>query len=57
MESVDFLKTIDRETRGAKTNSKKRKWREIEAIQENYRLKKELCDMDMEFAQELERAR
>ena len=31
----------------AKTNSKKRKWREIEAIHDKYRLQKELSDMDV----------
>lgn len=43
MESVEFLNAVDLESRSVKTKSKKRKWREIEAIQERYRLKQELC--------------
>lgn len=57
MESVDFLNAVERETRSVKTKSKKRKWREIEAIKERYRLKQELCDMDVSWEQELKHAR
>ncbi|MFW8590536.1 DUF3545 family protein [Glaciecola sp. 2405UD65-10] len=57
MESVDLLDTVESESRGVKTKSKKRKWREIEAIKEKYRLKQELCDMDLGLELELEMAR
>lgn len=57
MGSLDFLNTVEVESRGSKTKSKKRKWREIEAIKENYRLKKELCDMDVGLEVQLEYAR
>ncbi|MFC3121007.1 DUF3545 family protein [Agaribacter flavus] len=54
MESVDILSMIDNETRPCKTKSKKRKWREIEAIKEKYRLQRELSDMDVALEIELE---
>ncbi|MGB3725394.1 MAG: DUF3545 family protein [Glaciecola sp.] len=57
MESVDFLNTVEVESRGVKTKSKKRKWREIEAIKDRYRLKQELSDMDVSWELELEHAR
>lgn len=57
MESVDFLNAVEVESRGIKTKSKKRKWREIEAIKEKYRLKQELCDMDLGWELELEQVR
>ena len=38
----------------AKTKNKKRKWREIEAIQDRYRLQKELEDMDLSLEAELD---
>ena len=54
MESVDILSELDNETRPVKTKSKKRKWREIEAIHDRYRLQKELSDMDVSLELELE---
>jgi len=57
MESVEFLNAVDLESRSVKTKSKKRKWREIEAIQERYRLKQELCEMDVGWELELEHVR
>lgn len=57
MESVDFLNAVESDSRGVKTKSKKRKWREIEAIKERFRLKQELCDMDLSWESELSRAR
>nr|WP_136250378.1 DUF3545 family protein [Ningiella ruwaisensis] len=54
MDSVEILSVIDSETRPAKTKAKKRKWREIEAIKEKYRLKKELSEMDVGLELELE---
>ncbi len=57
MESVEFLNSVESESRNKKTKSKKRKWREIEAIKERYRLKQELCDMDVGLEAELEGVR
>lgn len=54
MDSVDILSVIDNETRPTKMKAKKRKWREIEAIKEKYRLKKELSEMDVSLEHELE---
>lgn len=57
MEAVDFLNTVEVESRNVKTKSKKRKWREIEAIKEQYRLKQELCEMDVGLELEFDLAR
>ena len=57
MEAVDFLNAVESESRNTKTKSKKRKWREIEAIQDRFRLKQELCGMDVCLEVEFERAR
>ncbi|MFC4700345.1 DUF3545 family protein [Glaciecola siphonariae] len=54
MDSVEILSVIDSETRPTKGKPKKRKWREIEAIKEKYRLKQELIDMDVGLELELE---
>lgn len=56
MERADILSVIDNETRPTKTKSKKRRWREIEAIQDRYRLQKELSDMDMNLEYEFDEA-
>lgn len=56
MDSNDLFSLLDNETRPAKTKSKKRKWREIEAIKDNFRLKKELAEFDIDFDYELETA-
>lgn len=45
MDSSDLLSVIDSESRPAKTKSKKRKWREIEEIQDRQRLRKELAEL------------
>ncbi len=57
MESVDFFNSVENESNTVKTKSKKRKWREIEAIKDKYRLKQELCDMDLMWELELNRTR
>jgi len=57
MEAVDFVNNVNAESHGAKTKSKKRKWREIEAIKEKYRLKQELCEMDVGLELEFDLAR
>jgi hypothetical protein len=54
VDKSDLFAMLDFENRPAKTKSKKRKWREIEAIQERFRLEKELADMDYNFENELE---
>jgi hypothetical protein len=54
MDSVEIFAVIDHETRPSKGKAKKRKWREIEAIKEKYRLKQELIDMDLGLELELE---
>jgi len=54
MEAREIFSIIDNETRTSKRKSKKRKWREIEAIEDKYRLKQELSDMDMALGLELD---
>jgi len=54
VERSDILSLIDSETRPTKTKSKKRRWREIEAIQDKYKLQKELSDMDVSLEYELD---
>lgn len=46
---VDDLSVVDHEARSSRSSSKKRKWREIEALKEKYRLEKELASIDMAF--------
>ncbi len=43
---VDDLVVADHETRTTRQTAKKRKWREIEAVKEKYRLQKELEAID-----------
>jgi hypothetical protein len=57
MESVELLNAVENESRSVKTKSKKRKWREIEAIKERFRLKQELCEMDVSWEAQLNSAR
>ncbi|WP_018983276.1 DUF3545 family protein [Salinimonas chungwhensis] len=54
MDKSDLFSMLDIETTPAKTKSKKRKWREIEALQDRYRLEKELAEIDAGFEYELE---
>jgi len=53
VERSELLSLIDTESRPVKTKSKKRKWREIEAIQDQYKLERELGDLDMNLEYEL----
>ncbi len=46
---VDDLVVVDSETRSARNSAKKRKWREIEALKEKYRLQKELESIDLTY--------
>jgi hypothetical protein len=45
----DDLVVVDSETRSARNVAKKRKWREIEALKEKYRLQKELESIDLAY--------
>jgi hypothetical protein len=45
----DDLVVVDSETRSARNAAKKRKWREIEALKEKYRLQKELESIDLAY--------
>ncbi|QPG06259.1 DUF3545 family protein [Salinimonas marina] len=54
MDKSDLFTLLDIETTPAKTKSKKRKWREIEALQDRFALEKELADLDYSFEYELE---
>ncbi|MFD2179911.1 DUF3545 family protein [Veronia pacifica] len=49
MESFAFNETIEVEKpqRGGRSKQAKRKWREIEALKDRQRLRKELEDIDM----------
>lgn len=47
MDKSNLIDHSDPETQCSKTKKKKRMWREIEAIKDKYRLRKELEDMDM----------
>ncbi len=47
---VDDLVVVDSETRNARQVAKKRKWREIEALKEKYRLQKELESIVLAYA-------
>jgi hypothetical protein len=53
VDQSDLMSMLDLESRPVKNKSKKRKWREIEAIQDQYRLRKELADMDVLLDYEL----
>ena len=53
VERSELLSLIDTESRPVKTKSKKRKWREIEAIQDQYKLERELGGLDMNLEYEL----
>lgn len=44
MERAELMSIIDTESRPTKLKSKKRKWREIEAIKDQYKLERELSD-------------
>ena len=54
MDKSDLFAMLDIETSSAKTKSKKRKWREIEALQDRFALEKELADIDCGFEYDLE---
>lgn len=47
MDFYDIAAVNDRDLAHIKTNSRKRKWREIEAIKEQKRLERELQEIDL----------
>lgn len=47
MNNNDLTVFIDNESATNRTRSTKRKWREIEAIKDRYRLRKELAEIDL----------
>ncbi|MDC8832583.1 DUF3545 family protein [Alteromonas gilva] len=54
MDTSDLFAMLNLDEKSTKTKSKKRKWREIEAIKDRYELEKELADIDMSFDLALE---
>ena len=54
MDKSDLIAMLNIEETPAKTKSKKRKWREIEALQDRFKLEKELAEIDYGFEYELE---
>ncbi|GGF74076.1 MAG: DUF3545 family protein [Pseudomonadota bacterium] len=54
MDTSDLFAMLNLDETSTKTKSKKRKWREIEAIKDRYQLEKELADIDMSFDLALE---
>ena len=54
MDTSDLFAMLNLDETSTKTKSKKRKWREIEAIKDRYQLEKELSDIDMSFDMALE---
>lgn len=53
MDKSELMSILDIESRPSKTKSKKRKWREIEAIHDRYKLEKELEALDTSLEAEL----
>ena len=49
MDTSDLFATLNLGDNSPKTKSKKRKWREIEAIKDQYQLEKELAEIDLGF--------
>ena len=54
MDTSALFAMLNLDETSTKTKSKKRKWREIEAIKDRYQLEKELADIDMSFDLALE---
>jgi len=47
MSKSDVVSHLDPDTNTVKSKKKKRMWREIEALKDKYRLRKELQDIDI----------
>jgi hypothetical protein len=54
MNQSELLSSVNQQSRPTKTKNSKRKWREIEAIHDRYRLKQELRELGMSPEDELE---
>ena len=54
MDKTELLSVIDAESRPSRNKTAKRKWREIEAIHDRYRLRQELKELGMTSQDELE---
>lgn len=54
MDKSDLFAMLEVESSTVKTKSKKRKWREIEALKDRYKLERELAELDCGFEYELE---
>jgi hypothetical protein len=54
MSQSELLSSVEQESRPTKTKNSKRKWREIEAIHDRYKLKQELRELGMSPEDELE---
>ena len=54
MNQSESLSSVNQQSRPTKTKNSKRKWREIEAIHDRYRLKQELRELGMSPEDELE---
>lgn len=55
MKESDVISHLDPDTNTVKAKKKKRMWREIEALKDKYRLRKELQDMDIFNEYELQK--
>ncbi len=53
MSNSEVISHLDPDTNVVKSKKKKRMWREIEALKDKYRLRKELQDMDIFNEKEL----
>lgn len=55
MSKSDVISHLDPDTNTVKSKKKKRMWREIEALKDKYRLRKELQDIDIFTEHELQK--
>ncbi|MCY7296139.1 DUF3545 family protein [Alteromonas sp. a30] len=55
MSKSDVISHLDPDTNTVKSKKKKRMWREIEALKDRYRLRKELQDIDIFNEYELQK--
>ena len=53
MEDTNIMSIVNAESRPSKNKTTKGKWREIEAIQDRYRLRQELKELGMSSEDEL----
>lgn len=55
MKESELTSHLDTDTNQVKAKRKKRLWREIEALKDKYRLRKELQDLDLMSERELQK--